>query len=194
MGRNKIIEEEDLLAIVRAVFVEQGFGVPTRVLAARAGLSEGALFKRYATKKDLFFAAMTVPAADVDAIFARGASAAGAGERLEEIALGILDYFRGIMPTLLRLTMHPGFDVESLFERDSTVIEMRLYTRLSEHLAAEQSAGRIRTDDPRSAAGLLIAALHSAALFEVMGVHGGRMEEPAVRAMVGALWNGLAPG
>ena len=193
MGRNKVIEDEDLLASAREAFVELGFGVPTRVLAQRTGLSEGALFKRFTTKEALFFAAMTVPAADVDAIFAHAASATGARECLEEIALGILDYFRAVMPTLLRLTMHPNFDMGNHSTRDSSIVERRLHARLIEHISAEQSAGRIRTDDPQSSAGMLIAALHSLALFEVMGIHGGRMEEPAVRAMVRSLWYGLAP-
>ena len=193
MGRNKIIEDEALLARAREVFVEQGFGVPTRVLAQRSGLSEGALFKRFATKEELFFAAMTIPTADVDAIFARPAPVTDERESLEDIALGILDYFRAIMPTLLRITTHPAFDRESFFGRDSSIVELDMLPRLIAYITAAQSAGRMRADDPRPSAGVLIAALHSLALFEVMGIHGGRMEEPAVRAMVRSLWYGLAP-
>ncbi|HEY3835379.1 MAG TPA: helix-turn-helix domain-containing protein, partial [Bryobacteraceae bacterium] len=65
MGRNKTVSDEDLLGIARETFVEKGFAASTREIARRAGVSEGVLFQRFATKEDLFFAAMIPPAADV---------------------------------------------------------------------------------------------------------------------------------
>jgi len=47
--------------------------------------------------------------------------------------------------------------------------------------------------DPRAAAALLVAALHSIAVFEIMGFHDGAMPKAGVRSLVDALWRGLEP-
>ena len=39
----------------------------------------------------------------------------------------------------------------------------------------------------------LVAAMHSIALFEIMGEHGGVMPSAAVDAMVASFWSGLEP-
>ncbi len=39
----------------------------------------------------------------------------------------------------------------------------------------------------------LFAALHSLAVFERLGAHGGAFDEATVRAMVGAMWRGVRP-
>lgn len=54
MARPKIIETEDLVAAARSAFLEQGVGVSTAEIARRAGISEGTLFSRFATKEELF--------------------------------------------------------------------------------------------------------------------------------------------
>lgn len=61
MARPKTIADADLLEAARAVFVQKGMGASTRAIARRAGVSEGVLFQRYATKQELFFAAMALP-------------------------------------------------------------------------------------------------------------------------------------
>jgi hypothetical protein len=38
-----------------------------------------------------------------------------------------------------------------------------------------------------------VAALHCLAILERLGAHGGRFDEAIIRAMVHALWAGLAP-
>ena len=59
--------DADRLDAAREVFVEKGPGASTREVARRAGVSEGVLFQRYGTKRDLFFAAMMIPADDLTA-------------------------------------------------------------------------------------------------------------------------------
>jgi Bacterial regulatory proteins, tetR family len=58
MGRRKLIEDHDLLAVARDVFVKRGFAASTREIARRAGISEAIIYQRHATKVHLFFAAM----------------------------------------------------------------------------------------------------------------------------------------
>ena len=56
MPRPRLIDDATLLAAAREVFVEKGVGATTREVARYAGVSEGVIFQRYATKADLFFA------------------------------------------------------------------------------------------------------------------------------------------
>ncbi len=106
MGRRKTISDEDLLTCARDVFVERGFAGTTREIAKRSGVSEALVFQRYATKADLFFAAMALPAVDLQALFeAPGHSARG---KLASITAAMVDYFRDSMPVLLPLLSTPG--------------------------------------------------------------------------------------
>ena len=69
MGRKKTITDAELLEVARTVFVEEGFGASTKEIARRAGVSEGVIYQRFATKDELFFAAMIPPAADLSQLF-----------------------------------------------------------------------------------------------------------------------------
>ncbi len=59
MARPPIIDDKTLLAGARAIFLEKGPTATTAEIAASLGISEGAIFKRYKTKIDLFHACMT---------------------------------------------------------------------------------------------------------------------------------------
>ena len=61
MGRHKLIEDDDLLAKARAIFVREGTHVTSRALAKEIGVSTAVLFQRFGSKVELFFAAMTPP-------------------------------------------------------------------------------------------------------------------------------------
>lgn len=193
MGRRKRIGDDELQAVAREVFVEQGFAASTREIARRAGISEAVIYQRHPTKVHLFFAAMVPPALDVEQLFAPPAGERGPEERLEEIALGLLERFRKVVPILLRLMTHAEFDFEEFAARHPESPFGRLRAGLAGHLEAEQRLGRIAAGNVGPAALTLFAALHSLALLERLGVHGGRFDEEIVRSMVRSLWTGLAP-
>ena len=62
-----------------------------------------------------------------------------------------------------------------------------------EYLEFQQSEGRLGPDDVGPWALSLIASLHSLAIFEKLGVHGGQFDEELVRKMVRSQWAGLEP-
>src|SRR5476649_2425176 len=62
MGRPKIIEDSELLAVARKVFREHGHTVTTRDVARAAGISQAVLYQRFKTKDQLFLAALTLDA------------------------------------------------------------------------------------------------------------------------------------
>lgn len=193
MGRKKIIEDDELLAVARGVFVENGIGVSTREVARSAGISEAAIYQRYPTKEDLFFASMVLPPLDVETVLADGPPDADVCGHLEIIALRMLDYFREIMPILVLLMTHSSFDFEEFSRRNPNSPLAGLRTGLVEYLQSQQEAGNVSLGNIGPAVLNLVSAVHSLALFERLGVHGGTFAEGDVRGMVRSLWWGLAP-
>ena len=193
MGRRKIIQDEELLDTAKDVFVEKGIGASTREIARRAGISEAVIYQRYPTKADLFFAAMVPPPLSVEQLLGGGTGDADVLSHLESIALGMLDYHRELVPILLPLMSHPSFDFEQFAQRHPESPLARLRLGLVEYLEAQQKLGRVAPGNTGMAVLVLVAAIHSLALFEKLGVHGGKFEEGVVRSMVRSLWWGLAP-
>ena len=58
MPRPVSIQDEVILSAARELFLERGIDVATSEIAARAGVSQGTIFKRFRTKQALFNAAM----------------------------------------------------------------------------------------------------------------------------------------
>jgi len=191
MGRTKQLSDDALLETAREVFVEQGFGASTREIAMRAGISEAVLYQRHRTKIDLFFAAMIPPP------FLAG-PAPGPQHRsvvfaLEAIAIEVMAYFRRIMPLLMHLVTHPSFSLDELVERKAELPLHDLHHAVAACLEEQRKRGAITADRRAmdAAAVTLLATLHSLAIFERMGIHGGAVTDRAIRDIVGLLVRGL---
>jgi len=193
MGRRKLVEDDELLAVARKVFVEKGIAAPTREIARRAGISEAAIYQRHPTKAHLFFAAMVPPVLNVKDLLATRANDLSVVEQLEEISLGMMRYFREVVPILMQLVTHPEFDLEEFAQRHPDSALGRMHRGLIEYLESQRERGRIAAENVGPAALTLFAALHSLAFLEKLGVHGGNFDEALIRAMVRSLWTGLAP-
>lgn len=193
MGRPPLITNDHLLAIAREVFVRDGSAGSTREIATRAGISEAAIFQRYSTKAGLFLAAMAPPPVDWQTIAAAARDQPDAHAGLMTLSRLCLDYFRDALPVILPVVTHPGIGLEALLNHLGRNPAMRLSEVVEAYFVEQNSAGRMSTPDPRAAAAMLVAAMHSIALFEIMGLHGGDMPAAGVSAMVDSLWNGLAP-
>jgi AcrR family transcriptional regulator len=193
MGRPQTISTEDMLAAAREVFMKYGAAGSTREIARKAGISEAALFKRFSTKAQLFMAAMVPPAPAIDGIMAKAAKAKSAQAGLEQVAEGFLEYFRTALPMILPMAASPAFIEPGLPKNFATSPATALLDALTGYLRGEQKRGRIHTEDPYAVAATLVAALHSVALFELMGFHGGATPRAGIRAVVRALWGGLEP-
>jgi AcrR family transcriptional regulator len=191
MARHRTIPDADLLDAARGVFVAKGPGASTREVARRAGVSEGVLFQRYGTKRDLFFAAMMIPAADLTArLRARRADRL---THLEDVCHAMVEYFREIMPVLLPLVSHPGFRFEEFVARHPGSPLDGLRRSLVDLFRTERAAGRIGPVDPGAAALTIFALAGCVAFFERMGAHGGRFPPELVDRAIRCVWDGLAP-
>jgi AcrR family transcriptional regulator len=196
MGRTKRISDDELLRVARSVFAAEGFGASTRAIARAAGLSEAVLYQRYRTKLDLFYAAMIPAPFDAARLLERHPPERPVGPTFEAIALEVLGYFREIMPVLAQLVTHPSFSLEQLADRHVEPPLHRLGGAVVAYLEGQRQRGALHTDARtiRLAAMTLMATLHSLALFERMGLHGGALPDREVRGMARLLLAGLKGG
>jgi AcrR family transcriptional regulator len=191
MGRKKTISDAELLEVARAVFVEEGFGASTKEIARRAGVSEGVLYQRFATKDELFFAAMIPPPSDLTRIFRH--SRLQGRKLIEELTLAMLDFSRQSLPVMLPLMMHPGFRLEDLAERHPESPIFMLRREIGPFLLRERNAGRLGAVDPRGASLLIWTFAQAIAFFEKLGAHGGKFDPEIIQATIDCIWKGLAP-
>lgn len=212
MGRNKTIEDDELLEVARRVFRERGHTATTRDVAQAAGISQSVLYQRFKTKEDLFFAAMIPPKPDADALLGTEEDAATlGGERyLAVLAERILVYFDHVTPAVLHVITHPAFGPETFQQAHERVLGMELVGAIAARLDTLQQRGIVSgAVDTRAAAYALVSVVHTIAMFAVLSgaghgqgaVHGyggsdaeaSSHRTAAVSSMVGVLWSGLSP-
>jgi hypothetical protein len=112
---------------------------------------------------------------------------------LHGLSEAVLDYFRVAIPIVLPLVSHPTFGTTEMPRNFATSPAAQLIQAVAGYLQKEHSRKRLTVRDPLAASAMLVAALHSIALFEIMGFHGGATPEAGVRALVDALWHGVEP-
>jgi len=137
---------------------------------------------------------MVPRALTVENLLAAPASDLSVLGQLEEIALGMTEYLREVVPVLLTLLAHPEFDRETFAQQHPDSPFRQMHLGLVKYLDTHREGAGIVSENVVPSALALIAALHSLVLFERLGAHGGRFEEATIRAMVRSLWTGLASG
>lgn len=192
MGRPKLLSDDELLAVARAVFVEGGIGSSTRAIARRAGVSEAVLFQRFGTKAELFFAAMIPPAPDLHAILTGAAPSEEPSRRLEEIALRVRDYFRSVVPIVVPLLAHPDFSYEAFVQRHPDAPLGQLVGGLQRWFEGLEAEGVVLQGRAGVLALSLVGSMAGVALFERMGAHDGTIADSVVLETARLLWSGAA--
>jgi len=193
MGRRKIIGDEQLLLCARDVFLKGGASGSTKEIARRAGISEATLFQRFPTKAALFLAAMVPPEVDVEGIVQAPTKRTDPRGALTEIGRRMLAYFRSLIPTVMHLMTNASISMADVTAHFQGMPEHALAGALATYLRDAEARGKVKVHDPMAAASLLVSAIHSLAVFELMEMHGGQDMEHAVEPFVKALWNGLDP-
>jgi AcrR family transcriptional regulator len=192
MPRRKTITDDEILAVARSLFLKEGAKASTRTLAKLAGISEAVIFQRFRTKEDLFFAAMVLPEAELEAMFDVRPGQKQVTTNLVSIALLIVAYFREVMPVFLALIGHPSFEMQTFLQRH-TMPARQISNQLIAYLNAEADLGRIRQEGLATAAEILLSHLHNLALSETIGAHQPIDTETAISNAIAMLWKGLAP-
>ena len=197
MTRFQAIDDRLVLSAARELFLERGVAATTAEVAARAGVSEGSLFKRWPTKAELFHAALRLggPPQWVLELGTR----VGRGrveEQLREIGLQCLEFYRTLLPLVTMAWSEPSTRNRLIQDEDKPG-PVRGTDALKRYLEEEMGAGRLRMADADIAARTFLGALHNYAWVELtFGAERGELppEKTFVKQLVSLLLVGLAPG
>jgi AcrR family transcriptional regulator len=198
MSRPVSIKDETILIAAREVFLERGIQATTAEVAARAGVSEGSVFKRFKTKSELFRAAMNDRLAE-PAWVPKLAARAGKGdlrEQLFEIGMEIIAFFRELMPVMMMAWSNPAPNGLPSVISGPNPPPVRALKHLIGYFEAEMRAGRLKRQDPEVVARAFVGSLVHFVFFEVLQRAEGDLPlaaETYVRGLVSLLWDGIEP-
>jgi AcrR family transcriptional regulator len=196
MARPRTVSDEEILDAARAVFLEQGPGASTQLIADQLGVSQAALFKRFGTKKCLMIAALSPPPVPPFALsLATGPEAdRDIQEQLREIAANVMQFFTGMVPRLSCLRA-AGVPPEELLARFDVPPPMIAHQALCAWLSRGMEQDQIRSTEPAPLAYALLGSLHMRVFISHLT---RRPLPPEVLTqyptdVVDALWDGIKP-
>lgn len=189
-------------ALIRAtteLVAEVGYhDATTRVIAERAGVAEGSIYRHFPDKRALFLAAVLEGQRTVTDWMAGLPARAGSRPVVDVLtdAFAQLSRLReSIVPLELAMAAVPGLQRHLGAAALADAVEGLGGPphHLAEYLRAEQALGRVRTDlDPVRAAIMLLAALFGVQTSPLAAADG--LDEPGLREFVTLLVQGVATG
>ncbi|MEM1349664.1 MAG: TetR/AcrR family transcriptional regulator [Myxococcota bacterium] len=179
MPRPRTITDEQILEAAREVFMERGLEATTAEIAERAGVSEGSIFKRFATKDHLFMRSMSFDedgrppwAKTVDEVDPEQGDVA---QQLERIGQALFEFFHTMIPRIsIMMSKNMGSSLHEKFPMFATpesppVKGVRV---LAGYLQRAKRAGKIRPEiDTEIAARMFLAAMHFHDFSEHAGIN-----------------------
>ena len=204
MPRPVSIQDEVILSAARELFLERGIDVATSEIAARAGVSQGIIFKRFRTKQALFNAAMKVQNDWGDQLSTLLQTSIGQKDiesTLTDLGTIFIDKFLVIIPMLMmswsnkQETLRPA-GAEICAPEDRAARALRAVRAVASYLKAESGLSRIRQADFEIVAQAFVGALWHKAFLEVMlgaDQFGPAKQRRYVARLVRSLWTGIVP-
>ena len=199
MARPTKITDEQILDAARQIFLEKGAAATTAEVARAAGVAEGSVFKRWKTKQELFFAAMSP--GDGDPEWVRNLHArVGRGEvqeTLTEVGLQAVEFFRRIMPLAMMCWSNPptGKVIPPPLQGPNS-LPVRAIKKIAGFFEAEIRLGRIARRDPEVMARSFLGSIQHFTFVEIITHNRDELPMPAemfIRGLVSLLWNGICP-
>jgi len=169
MARPSSISNEQILKAAREIFLERGPGATTHEIAARAGISEGTIFRRYESKDALMIAAMSPPTKIPWISLAEEIAGHGdARDNLLRLSREVLAFYRELLPCMTFMLSCHISPIEFCKQMDEPPPAQALGAMLR-FFVAEQARGALQTKNPEISARMLLAALHHYAFFSAHG-------------------------
>jgi AcrR family transcriptional regulator len=188
MARPPSISNQQILDAARAVFLSHGFTKASTVdIARRAGVSEGSIFNRFATKDDLFRAAMDdvqPPAFALDRYVGQG----DLRENLIRITVESVHYLSSLLPKLMLRWSERQFATKA----NVCTRPREILRALTAFFKAEKALGRVGGDPPIIARMFMGSVWNYCFLQTVAGDRSMSAKTFAERLIAG-LWQGIAP-
>ena len=173
----------------------------TKEIAREAGYSEGAIYKHFESKEELFIRVLTErlpPFADVLADLPRRAGQEAVGDVLEEVAGAALAFYGKSFPMSVSVFSEPGLLArhrEEMYKRGAG--PHKANEALVAYLEAERDLGRVREDaDPEAAAAMLLGACFQRVFLGSFSGDGAipEAEEGFVAGVARTVARSLSPG
>ena len=190
LTRPKTISDEELLAVARKVFRQQGRTASTRAIARQAGISEGVLYQRFGSKEDLFFAAMAPRAPDIEALLGPDPPDEEVPVFLRNVLTRMAKHLGEVIPLAIQIIAHPAAHGAGR-QRAQTGLAP-LHKALAARLARFEARRLVRPSTSKPTAQLLLSVAHDWALGHA-GLHpGGRLGTQDLEEMADLLWKGIS--
>jgi AcrR family transcriptional regulator len=171
MARPQSITDDEVLAAARAVFLDKGVTATVEDVAARCGVGEATVFRRFPTKQALFIAAMeTESELEWARILEERVPPRGhtlevdVRQTLLSLAQALVANGRKIFPLMLMKMSNPA-----MLERERPPARVVKTLRiLTDFFDTQIKAGRIAVRDPRVAARIWMGTLQNLIMFEAL--------------------------
>jgi len=181
MRSDAVLNRQRILEAAAEVFAARGVSVPIDVVAERAGVGVGTLYRHFPTKEDLFAAIVATKIADLVGV-AQAASEDGDPARAFFSFVRLLASETAMKQDLFDALEAAGVD-KSRFAPAVDDLEARLGDLLARAVSCGAVRGDVRADD---VIGLVIGTCHGAR-------HMGRDADSTLR-LIGILCEGLRAG
>jgi len=197
VARPTRISEERILEAARALFLEKGIAATTAEVAKRAGVAEGSIFNRFATKVDLFKAAMKLELEDPEWLRTLLSAREGEDPRavLMQVGMQAVAFFRQLMPLMMmQWSTGKQFGVPEQLQGPNAP-PLRALRALSVFVDREMRAGRMRRHPPEIVARMLLGSIQSYVFFEILLRAQRAMAQPVeeyLSELIDVLWAGVA--
>jgi AcrR family transcriptional regulator len=188
MARPPSISNQQILDAARAVFLAHGFTKASTVdIARRAGVSEGSIFNRFATKDDLFCAAMDdaqPPAFTLDRYVGQG----DLRKNLIRITVESVHYLNGLLPKLmLRWSERQVATKANVCSRPREILRA-----LTAFFKAEKALGRVGGDPPIIAR-MFMGSVWNYCFLQTLAGDKSMSAKTFAERLIAGLWQGIAP-
>jgi AcrR family transcriptional regulator len=201
MGRTPKITNDEIIQAAREVFLEQGEAASTAEIAQRAGISEASIFKRFATKQELFMAAIGI--AKTPAWTARLESdipPAAFKAELTEILGEMLIFYQDVLPRAVMM-MSPMKLLHAKQFVPPPIRDSKLWADFFDRAIASGAIGSCNT---QTLAHAIVGAINNYAMTQTLIAKFPDAAEPLkdstltpdefIHSLVATLWSGMAPG
>lgn len=198
MARPTTISDERILDAARTLFLERGVAATTAEVARRAGVAEGTIFKRFATKADLFKAAMSLELAEPEWLRTLIGAREGddAREVLYQVGVQAVEFFRKLMPLMMmQWSSGKRFGIPEQLQGPNAP-PLRALAALGAFVEREMAAGRMRRHEPEVVARMFLGSIQSYVFFELLLRAQRRMALPVeeyLRGLINVIWTGVGP-
>jgi AcrR family transcriptional regulator len=193
MSRKETYDNDTIIRAARKVFLEQGPGAPTSLIAQEAGVSEGLLFKRFKTKQQLFLTAMTLPETDMDTLLEERVGRGDVKDNLLRAAKEISLLLKEMFPSILMLWSNRQATSVDGIHRQSKPESIQFIRAVEKYLQGEIALGRVTNGDPLIAARVIVGGASNYVFWELMGwdksIDVGMDEY--MQGMINIVWEGL---